>query len=140
MNAWSAKLNARDVRAIAAVVATVLALLAGAGAFVGFRGQKEASRQAELAQMSADKAKLAEKQALEARDQALRNQSLSLSFLSQQSAAKGNTEAAIMLALEALPKLWSSTSRPYTVEAETALFKALLVALSNEDFQPRLPA
>ena len=48
----------------AAIVATVLALLAGAGAFVGFRGQKEASRQAELAQMSADKARLAEQQAL----------------------------------------------------------------------------
>ena len=48
--------------------------------------------------------KSAEKEALEARDQALRNQSLSLSFLSQQTAASGDTEAAILLALEALPK------------------------------------
>ena len=50
-----------------------------------------------------DKARSAEKEALEARDQALRNQSLSLSFLSQQTAASGDTEAAILLALEALP-------------------------------------
>ena len=33
----------------AAIVATVLALMAGAGAFVGFRGQQEATRNAELA-------------------------------------------------------------------------------------------
>ena len=47
-------------------------------------------------------------EALAARDQALRNQSLSLSFLSHQSAASGNTEAAILLALEALPKSGSA--------------------------------
>ena len=53
-------------------------------------------------------AQTAEKEALEARDQALRNQSLSLSFLSQQTAASGDTEAAILLALEALPKSGSA--------------------------------
>ena len=88
----------------AAIVATALALMAGAGAFVGFRAQKEATRQAELAQMSADKARSAEKEALEARDQALHDQSLSLSLLSQQTAASGDTEAAVLLALEALPR------------------------------------
>ena len=118
----------------AAIVATVLALLAGAGAFVGFRGQQEASRQAELAQMSADKARSAEQQALEARDQALRNQSLSLSLLSQQTAASGDTEAAILLALEALPTGTSSASRPYIVEAEIALYKALLVHYQTKIF------
>ena len=64
------------------------------------RKQRDAGWQ----EQSADKARSAEKEALEARDQALRNQSLSLSFLSQQTAASGDTEAAILLALEALPK------------------------------------
>lgn len=110
----------------AAIVATVLALLAGAGAFIGFRGQQEAMRQAVLAQMSADKAKSAERKALEARDQALRNQSLSLAFLSQQTATSGKTEAAVLLALEALPTGTSEHRRPYIVEAEAALYTALL--------------
>ena len=110
----------------AAVAATVLALVAGLGAFVGFRGQQEATRHTALAQISADKAKSAEKAALEARDQALRTQSLSLSFLSQQAATRGDTEAAILLALEALPANTSSVARPYVVEAEAALYQALL--------------
>ena len=115
----------------AAIVATVLALMAGAGAFFGFRGQQEATRQAELAEQSADKARSAEKEALEAekeasRDQALRNQSLSLSLLSQQTAASGDTESAILLALEALPKSGAEPARPYLFEAEAALFNALL--------------
>lgn len=88
----------------AAIVAMVLALLAGAGALVAFKAQEEASWQ---------------------RDQALRNQSLSLSFLSQQSTATGNTEAAILLALEALSSK-DQSERPYLFEAEAALYKALL--------------
>jgi WD40 repeat protein len=76
--------------------------------------------------MSADAARSAERKALEACDQALRNQSLSLSFLSQQTATSGNTEAAILLALEALPTGTSARRRPYIVEAEAALYKALL--------------
>lgn len=88
----------------AAIVAIVLALLAGAGALVAFKAQEEASWQ---------------------RDQALRNQSLSLSFLSQQSTATGNTEAAILLALEALSSK-DQSERPYLFEAEAALYKALL--------------
>ena len=93
----------------AAVVAIVLAVTAGLGALAGFRGQREAERQAALAESSAKQAKVADtgteasQSALEARDQALRNQSLSLSFLSQQTATSGDTEAAILLALEALP-------------------------------------
>ena len=109
----------------AAIVATALALMAGAGAFFGFRGQQEATRQAELANRARTR-RGAEKEALEARDQALRNQSLSLSFLSQQTAASGDTEAAILLALEALPKSGSGPARPYLFEAEAALFNALL--------------
>lgn len=103
----------------AAIVATALALMASAGAFFGFRAQQGATRQAELA-------RAAEKGALEARDQALRNQSLSISFLSQQTAASGDTEAAILLALEALPKSGSGAARPNLFEAEAALFNALL--------------
>ena len=119
--------GSRDARAMRPSSRRCWLFWLAAGAFVGFRGQKEASRQAELAQMSADKARSAEQQALAARDQALRNQSLSLSLLSQQTAASGDTEAAVLLALEALPTGASSASRPYIVEAETALYKALFV-------------
>ena len=130
MEAAAAKQLARRTR-YAAVVAIALALTAGVGAFIGFRGQQEAGRQAELAERNADFAKAAEKQAkaaegeaLQARDEALRNQSLSLSSLSQQIAADGETEAAILLALEALPKNLMSPERPFVVEAEAALYQA----------------
>ena len=103
----------------AAIVATILAVTAGAGAYFGFKGQQEATRHAELARS-------AEKEALAARDQALRNQSLSLSLLAQQTAVSGDTEAAILLALEALPKSGAEPERPYLFEAEAALFNALL--------------
>jgi WD40 repeat protein/class 3 adenylate cyclase len=109
----------------AALVALALAAIAGAGAILGFQGQREARRQAVLAENSATQARAAEEKALEARDQALRNQSLSLSFFSQQTAASGDTEAAILLALEALPKNLNAPDRPYLPEAETALYKAL---------------
>ncbi|RAZ78420.1 hypothetical protein DPM35_07560 [Mesorhizobium atlanticum] len=88
----------------AAIVAIMLALMAGAGALVAFKAREEARGQ---------------------RDQALRNQFLSLSFLSERSAAAGNTEAAIRLALEALPSK-EQPERPYLFEAEAALYKALL--------------
>ena len=89
----------------AAVVAALLALVAGVGAFVGFRGQQEATNHA---------------------DEALRSQSLALSFLSQHAAERGDTEAAILLALEVLPAKTSTIERPYVVEAEAALYQALL--------------
>lgn len=88
----------------AAIVAIMLALIAGAGALVAFRAQEEARSQ---------------------RDQAMRNQFLSLSFLSEQSTAAGSTEAAILLALEALPSK-DQSERQYLFEAEAALYKALL--------------
>ncbi len=62
LTAAAANRLARRTR-YAAIVATVLALTAGAGAFFGFRGQQEATRQAELAEKSADKARVAEKEA-----------------------------------------------------------------------------
>ncbi|WJI38725.1 winged helix-turn-helix domain-containing protein [Mesorhizobium opportunistum] len=88
----------------AAIVAIMLAVMAGAGALVALKAREEARGQ---------------------RDQALRNQFLSLSFLSERSAAAGNTEAAIRLALEALPSK-EQPERPYLFEAEAALYKALL--------------
>src|SRR5262249_48023936 len=125
----------------AAFAALALAILAGAGAIVGFRGQQEAWRQATFAENSAKQAKAAESQAKgaeerarEARDQALRNQSLSVSFLSRQMVETGNIEAAILLAVEALPKQVGSPDRPYLPEAETALYKALFEYHQNVTF------
>ena len=63
---------------------------------------------------------------MSARNQALRNQSLSLAFLSQQAAATGDTETAVLLALEALPKDFAAPDRPYVKEAEIVLYRALL--------------
>lgn len=101
--------------------------MAGVGAVVGLRGQQEATRHALLAQA-------AEKEALVARDEALRSQSLSLSLLSQETAASGNHEAAILLALEALPTDSSVPGRPYVFEAEAALYNALLANREKRTF------
>src|SRR6185295_12044720 len=88
---------------------------------------------AAIAEKSASQAKIAEgravearENALEARDQALRSQSLALSFLSQQTAGGGDTQAAILLALEALPSGKPGAKRPYLFEAEAALYNAVL--------------
>ncbi|MER8734541.1 AAA family ATPase [Mesorhizobium sp. M1227] len=129
--AAAATLLARRTR-YAAVAAILLAAIAGVGAVAGFLGQREAERQAVEAKNSADQARTAEGQALEARqkaiearDEALRSQSLALAFLSQQTAASGDIEAAILLALEALrPKDTPPGQR--LVEAEAALYNALL--------------
>ena len=125
MEAAAAQQLARRTR-YAALVAFAFALAAGTGAFIGLRGQQEANRQTALAEASADLARAAEEKALQARDEALRNQSFSLSSLSNQSAADGDSEAAILLALEALPKNMMSPERPFVVEAEAALYQALL--------------
>jgi len=110
----------------AALVALALAVIAGFGAIAGFHGQHEARRQALRAEDNAEQARSAEMKALEARDQALRNQSLSLSLLAKQTAETGDTSGAILLALEALPKNTSTMDRPYLPEAEAALYGALL--------------
>ncbi|TMJ35382.1 MAG: hypothetical protein E6G89_18710 [Alphaproteobacteria bacterium] len=116
----------------AAGIAIVLAAIAGVGAIIGFKGQREAERQAVLSENSAmqaksagEQAKAAAEKAVEARDQALHSQSLALSFMSQQTAAAGDTETAILLALEALPKNMAVPDRPYLPEAEAALYGAL---------------
>ena len=139
MEAVAAEQLARRTR-YAAIIASGLAILAGTGAMIGLQGQQEARRQTRAAEANADfarvaetqaraaetQAKAAEQKALQARDEALRNQSLSLASLSQQSAAEGDSEAAILVALEALPKDVISPERPLAVEAEAALYQALL--------------
>ena len=105
--------------------------MAGAGAIAGFWGQHEASLQAERADENA-------REAIAARDLALRNQSRSLSSISLQLSSAGDSELAILLALEALPKKGQTSERPYVTEAEAALFSALsgyqeLAVLRHED-------
>jgi WD40 repeat protein len=60
------------------------------------------------------------------RDQALRNQSLFFAKLSDQQTEGGNTTDGILVALEALPKDMAGPDRPYVVEAEAALYRAVL--------------
>jgi type II secretory pathway pseudopilin PulG len=130
----------------AAVVTLILALAASAGAVVGFRGQQEASRQAEVAERNAGQARTAEQEAgrqaqaavvardqalvakneaLLARNEALRNQSVYLTDLSRRQTASGNPTNGILLALEALPNDMSNPNRPYVIDAEAALYDAI---------------
>jgi WD40 repeat protein/class 3 adenylate cyclase/energy-coupling factor transporter ATP-binding protein EcfA2 len=102
----------------AAIIATALAVVAGAGAIAGFWGQHEANLQAQRADENT-------REAIAARDLALRNQSRSLSSISLQLSSTGDNELAILLALEALPKIGEANKRPEVAEAETALFRAL---------------
>ena len=60
------------------------------------------------------------------RDEALRKQSLLLSKLSKDQTEAGKKELGILLALEALPKNLKTPERPYVVEAEAALYQAVL--------------
>ena len=118
---------------MAAVITVTLAVAAAVGAVVGFRGQQEASRQAEVAERNAEQARTAEQEAatqaqaaVVARDQALGNQSVYLTDLSLQQTASGNATNGILLALEALPSDMSSSDRPYLIDAEAALYDAVL--------------
>ncbi|MHA1529998.1 MAG: nSTAND1 domain-containing NTPase, partial [Alphaproteobacteria bacterium] len=127
----AARRLARRTR-IAAVITVILAVAAGAGAIVGFRGQQEASRQAEAAERNAEQARTAEQEAERqaqaagvARDQALSNQSVYLTDLSRRQTASGNATNGILLALEALPDDMSSPNRPYLIDAEAALYDAI---------------
>ncbi len=110
---------------IVAAVMSAFAILAGIGGYVGFRGQEQAQQQAAQARSAEQRAERQAKVALEARDQALINQSLYLSDLSTRQTAAGNSTAGILLALEGLPKDIDAPERPYVVEAETALYRAL---------------
>ena len=135
----AARRLARRTR-IAAAVTLILAIGAGVGAFVGFRGQQEANRQADVAGENAEQARSAEEEAqrqkqaaiaardtaVAARSEVLRTQSLLLAGLAQTQIASGDTTTAPLLALEALPKDMAEPDRPFVIEAEAALYQALL--------------
>ena len=111
----------------AAIVATVLALMAGAGAFFGFRGQQEATRQAELAEQSADKARSAEKEALSRR--ATRRSATSLfrfRFFRSKPQRAAIRRPRSCWRWRRCRRAESEPARPYLFEAEAALFNALL--------------
>jgi hypothetical protein len=103
---------------IAAFVALTLALIAGAGALVGFTGQQAARREAARAEESGQKA-------LEALDEALVTQSLFLADLSRQHFARQDYGTALALALEALPDKTNNVDRPYVPQAEAALYEGV---------------
>ena len=60
------------------------------------------------------------------RDQALRTQSLFLAEKSAQETRRGNATNGILIALQALPNNLAKPDRPYVVEAETALYQAMV--------------
>ena len=116
---------------IAAGVTVVLAVIAAAGAVIGFSGQREATRQAIFAETQAVLARAAEADAAEqarsaitARNDAVHNQALYLANLSRQQTDAGDAMTGALLALEALPNP-ESPQRQYTVQAEIALYQAL---------------
>jgi len=102
-------------RASIAAAIGVLVLIAG-GLTMYSRQQAEfAERQAEL-----------RKEADTQREQALRRQSLFLADKSKQETERGDATNGILLALEALPKDIAKPERPYVVEADAALYWAVL--------------
>jgi len=107
-----------------------LAILAGVGGYLGFTGQQAAERQAKVAEVQAQAATAARDDALAAKTDALRGRSLFLADLSRQQTDVGNTTAGILLALEALPKEMDDPDRPYLVETETSLYRALFAHLA----------
>jgi WD40 repeat protein/tetratricopeptide (TPR) repeat protein len=86
----------------------------------------EADNQREFAQTQQKLAEDESQRAKQERDNALRSQSLFLADLAKQETEKGNAGNGILLALEALPKNMSAPDRPYIVEAEQQLYKAVM--------------
>ena len=76
---------------IAAVITLALAVAAGAGAIVGFSGQQEATRQAELAEQNATQARAAEQEATH--QAAVAEESAALAHTAEQEAERQAQEA-----------------------------------------------
>ena len=142
----------RRIRVMAGVFG-VLAVFAAIGGYFGFRGQAEAEAQSKVAESEAKNANIArheaEKQtlfakqnalkatrALDASDiarkraellnnNALRNQSLFLADIARRLTEDGRPDTAMLLALEALPRVLARSDRPYVIAAESALYDAL---------------
>jgi WD40 repeat protein len=73
--------------------------------------------------------------ALAQRDAALRTQSLFLADLSAQRRLERDSELAVLLAREALPRLIDVPDRPYVAEAESALYAAVTAPLRTVVFR-----
>ncbi len=123
------------------VVAALLLFVAMAAGTVGTtwfmldaqEQERMAKRQEKLAKTArdkeADQRKRADREAAEAtvaRDAALRTQSLFLADLANQQTAAGDAGTALLLALEALPEKPSNPDRPYVVEAQHSLYRAVV--------------
>jgi len=108
----------RRTRALATVFAA-LAIGAGIGGYFGYQGQQIAEQQTSLANQQQEIAEIE-------RATTLRTQSLFLASLSGAETEAGNATNGMLLALEALPGDLSSPDRPYVVEAESALYRAVV--------------
>ena len=142
----AARKIARRTRIAAAIMGLLTLITWGVG-YVAYDRSIEAEKQraeaekqksivaAQLTEVEAAKtlaegkrieAEAARREAKEQRDNALRRQSLFLAEKSQQEIESGNVTTGILLALEALPKDMVKPDRPYVVEAEVALYQAVL--------------
>lgn len=117
---------------VALAVAVVLAIVTSVAAWRAYVSGRAAQEATVAAEKNAAEAKLAEKKAVaekeraqRERDGALRAQSLYLADQSRQEAQLGRSTAAILLALEALPKTFDPPDRPLVKEAEAALYNAV---------------
>jgi WD40 repeat protein len=122
----------------AGIAAAIVGLLIIAGGSILYSRQKAefAQRQTGLRQVAetakneavrqAQAAKDEKERADAQRDEALKTQSLFLAELSEQESNAGKATNGILLALEALPKDMDRPERPYAVEAEAALYGAVV--------------
>lgn len=108
-----------QILTIAVAVLLVLLGIAGAGWFQADQGQRALKASTESAQYE-------QKKAEEARDEALRNQSLFIASLAGQQTQTGRAQTAMLLALEALPG--RGHKRPFVPAAEAALYDAVMGA------------
>lgn len=148
-------------RALSFVFA-ILSLVAVVGGYTGYRGQKAAQKAQKTAEKEAENAKNSQKEAEESAQNAklsarkaeisshaseiaklraelqfsrgLRNQSHFLADLAQREADAGRIETSILLSLEALPKKTDHFERPYVVQAEASLYKALYNYRNKTDY------
>jgi hypothetical protein len=103
---------------MAAIGAGALALVAASfGGYIALKG---------VAEQAAERGEVQRKIAQAERDKALRYQSLLLAATARQETASGKPINGILVALEALPKDMVKPDRPYVVEAEAALYGAVL--------------
>ena len=117
-------------RLLVAVVLAMLAFSAAIGAYwqrnEAQRAQKETEEQRNQAEQQKQAAEQATTEAVNQKNQALKNQSLFFADLARQENENFNFERAMLLALEALPKSLDNPEKPYVEEAELPLYQALV--------------